>query len=178
MFAAAPLAISDSLNATPQSMGAGAGFGFTSLDAGDSFGVMVNGAVYHHLLSESIPFHIVDSGPLPQGVSPIGIDFALGCTVPLINTPRVSFPLTMAFHTRAALLEKTVQMDIGAVGQAGFTFWGKRTAFFIRANVYLDFSRILFDYGNFGLTQSAALSALGVMPEIGITIHLGKSGTN
>ncbi|MDR3283891.1 MAG: hypothetical protein LBS97_01785 [Treponema sp.] len=176
IFAAVPLVISDSYEQTPQSMAAGGGIAFSSLDAGETFGVILGIAAFHHLLAEQLPFTVIDSGPLPDSMTPWGVDFILGCTVPFINTKCVTFPVTIAFHTRAAFLDRATQMDIGIAGQGGLTFWGKKqkAAFFIRANVYLDFSRFLLSYDGPSFERSALLNAFGVVPEIGLSIPLGK----
>jgi hypothetical protein len=175
VFAATPIAIMDEYEQTPQSMGAGLGIGFTSMDKGESFGVMMNSIVYYHLLN-------MDSSVLrPENMSPIGLDLTLGCTVLPLNTNHFTIPITLAFHTRVAFLDDATQFDFGAAGTLGFTIWGKQSGFFVRSLFYLDFTRVQLVYENFnyeenfGFESIARLSTFGFIPQIGFTIRLGKT---
>jgi hypothetical protein len=178
IFPAFPIALSDAYGQTPSSLSGGLGIGLTSMDKSESFGITMRGIVSHRLLDMN---NGVDSVPLPEGMSPIGIDVALGTSVLVINTRYFAMPVTIAFHTRAAILEGATQFDFGIAGITGFTFWGKQqSGFFVRSVFYLDFTRVQFIYENFtfeknlGFEPKARLSSFGIIPEIGFTIHLGK----
>jgi hypothetical protein len=171
IFGAAPIAVSDEYDQTPQSLGAGLGIGFTSMDKGESFGVMMNGIVYHRLLNT----RNVDSAPFPEEMSPVGLDFTFGAMVLPFDTKYLTIPITLAFHTRAALLDGVTQFDFGAAGTISFTFWSQRNGLFVRSLFYLDFSRVNVVHKNFNFEPKARLSSFGIIPQIGFTIRLGKT---
>jgi hypothetical protein len=177
IFPATPIVVADVYEQTPLAMGVGLGLGFTSMDKGESFGVMMNSIVYFHLPDT----HIADSAPFPEDMYPVGLDFTFGATVLPIKTNRITFPVTLAFHTRAILREGITQFDFGAAGTAGVIIWGKQSGFFVRSLFYLDFTRVQLVYENFsfeknlGFEPVARLSTFGIIPEIGFTIRLGKT---
>jgi hypothetical protein len=173
VFAAIPFAISDEYDESPPSMSVGLGFGFTSLDKGESFGIMMNGVIDYHLLNGSFaPEFVSPVGYILNGVSPIGLDFLFGCTAVPLNTKYVTLPITIALHTRLAFNEGSTDMDLGIGGTVGANFWTKKVGIFIRGLVYLDFTRVRFNYG--APVESIKLSAFGVTPQVGVTIPLGK----
>jgi hypothetical protein len=166
-FSAVPFAISDEYGETPSSIGVGVGFGFTSLDKDKSFGIMMNGIVYYKFLD-------FPAGSFVGGISPFGLDFIFGCTAVPLNTKIVSIPVTIAFHTRLAFLEGSTDLDMGIGGTVGVNFWTSKVGIFVRGLVYLDLTRVRFNYEGSESVQTTKLSSFGATPQVGVTIPLGK----
>jgi hypothetical protein len=171
LYAAAPMVLEEK-DKSISSVGAGLGVGFTGLDAGDVFGVTVNGVVFYRAITESF---FLETGP--KSMEPLGVDFNLGCSVLPFDTRRLTLPVTIAFHANISLLEEGTQLDIGISGKLGFNFFASsKLALFARSQFYMDFSRIRFMAAGKKIERQNQLNMFGIVPELGISIPLNKGG--
>jgi hypothetical protein len=169
LYAASPMVFE---NMEIPLLSAGVGIGFTGLDAGDVFGVTVNGIAFYRVITEPSS---LETGV--KGLKPLGFDFNLGCSVLPFDTKRLTVPVTIAFHANINLLEEETRLDMGISGKLGLNFFASsKLALFVRSQFYADFSRIHFITEGRKIEQQHKLNMFGIVPELGVSIPLNKGG--
>ncbi|MDR3312574.1 MAG: hypothetical protein LBS64_05530 [Spirochaetaceae bacterium] len=154
-----------------ESTAAGIGFGSSTLEEKKPYGVTVNTIVYFPLSTQA--YDPARQPPVYAAGEPhvIGVDFTLGCSIYALERSKLSLPLSLSIHSRFNAYKTVSHLDLGLAGTVGFQFHQVKLPLFIRAQFYVDFSRI-------ALTHTAKsvdvfnINSFGVIPEIGFSFGL------